>query len=142
MTDGDDELAQYAADQELNLYKEYRDVIGLFRYVVETDRRFYLANSVEMVTHHETGDTYFELMLESGRCFADRGAEDIFGSRSRRRNMAPDSTEHFAGRRRPCAPAPPAEKQPNRRVVTVTGFRCPLLQAAPRGEVVFLDHVG
>ncbi len=32
MTDGDDELAQYAADQELNLYKEYRDVIGLFRY--------------------------------------------------------------------------------------------------------------
>ena len=64
MTDGDDELAQYAADQELNLYKEYRDVIGLFRYVVETDRRFYLANSVEMVTHHETGDTYFELMLE------------------------------------------------------------------------------
>jgi len=64
MTDGDDELAQYAADQEFNLYKEYRDVIGLFRYVVETDRRFYLANSVEMVTHHETGDTYFELMLE------------------------------------------------------------------------------
>src|SRR5699024_12387761 len=64
MTDGDDELAQYAADQELNLYKEYRDVIGLFRYVIETDRRVYLANSVEMVTHHETGDTYFELMLE------------------------------------------------------------------------------
>ena len=64
MTDRDDELAQYAADQELNLYKEYRDVIGLFRYIVETDRRFYLANSVEMVTHHETGDTYFELLLE------------------------------------------------------------------------------
>lgn len=54
MTDRDDELAQYAADQELNLYREYRDVVGLFRYIVETDRRFYLANSVEMVTHDET----------------------------------------------------------------------------------------
>jgi|SRR5699024_9770143 len=64
MTDHDDELAKYAADLELNLYKEYRDVIGIFRYIVETDRRFYLANSVEMVTHHETGDTYFELLLE------------------------------------------------------------------------------
>ena len=74
MTDRDDELAQYAADQELNLYKEYRDVIGLFQYIVETDRRFYLANSVDLVTHHETGDTYFELLLE------DAWVWDVFRS--------------------------------------------------------------
>jgi len=64
MTDPDDELAQYAADQELNLYKEYRDVIGLFRYLVETDRRIYLANSVDLITHHEDGAPYFELYLD------------------------------------------------------------------------------
>lgn len=74
MTDPDDELAQYAANQELNLYREYRDVIGLFRYIVETDRRFYLANSVELVTHHETGDTYFELLLD------DAWVWDVFRS--------------------------------------------------------------
>lgn len=74
MTDRDDELAHYAADQELNLYKEYRDVIGLFRYIVETDRRFYLANSVEVTTHHETGDTYFELLL------GDAWVWDVFRS--------------------------------------------------------------
>ncbi len=74
MTDRDDELAHYAADQELNLYKEYRDVIGLFRYIVETDRRFYLANSVEVITHHETGDTYFELVL------VDAWVWDVFRS--------------------------------------------------------------
>src|SRR5690625_1079357 len=74
MTEGDDELAQYAANQELNLYKEYRDVIGLFQYIVETDRRFYLANSVNVVTHHETGDTYFELLLE------DAWVWDVFRS--------------------------------------------------------------
>ncbi|HIW45454.1 MAG TPA: DUF2469 domain-containing protein [Candidatus Yaniella excrementigallinarum] len=64
MTDPDDELAQYAADQELNLYKEYRDVIGLFRYLVETDRRIYLANSVDLITHQEDGAPYFELYLD------------------------------------------------------------------------------
>jgi hypothetical protein len=29
---------------ELALYREYRDVLPMFRYVVETDRRFYLCN--------------------------------------------------------------------------------------------------
>ena len=34
-------------DAELALYREYRDVIKLFKYVVETERRFYLANKVD-----------------------------------------------------------------------------------------------
>ena len=35
-------------DLELALYREYRDVVGLFSHVVETERRFYLANDVKL----------------------------------------------------------------------------------------------
>ncbi len=41
-----EDLERYEAEIELELYKEYRDVIKVFRFVVETDRRFYLANEV------------------------------------------------------------------------------------------------
>ncbi|NNV09654.1 DUF2469 family protein, partial [Geobacillus sp. MMMUD3] len=41
-----DDLDDYEAQLELQLYKEYRDVVGLFAYVVETERRFYLAHHV------------------------------------------------------------------------------------------------
>ena len=41
-----EDLDNYETDAELALYKEYRDVIKLFTYVVETERRFYLANKV------------------------------------------------------------------------------------------------
>ena len=42
-----EDLDNYETDAELALYKEYRDVIKLFTYVVETERRFYLANKVD-----------------------------------------------------------------------------------------------
>jgi hypothetical protein len=42
-----EELESYEADLELSLLREYRDVTRLFRYVVETERRFYLANEVK-----------------------------------------------------------------------------------------------
>lgn len=45
---GEDELENYEVDQELRLYREYRDVLPMFSYVVETERRFYLANSVDV----------------------------------------------------------------------------------------------
>jgi hypothetical protein len=45
-----EEVERYEAEIELALYKEYRDVIPMFRYVVETDRRFYLANRVERLS--------------------------------------------------------------------------------------------
>lgn len=35
-----EDLDNYETDAELALYKEYRDVIKLFTYVVETERRF------------------------------------------------------------------------------------------------------
>jgi uncharacterized protein DUF2469 len=42
----DEELEKYEVDMELRLYREYRDVLPMFSYVVETERRFYLANEV------------------------------------------------------------------------------------------------
>ena len=44
----EEELEQYEAEIELALVKEYRAVVSMFRYVVETERRFYLANQVSL----------------------------------------------------------------------------------------------
>ena len=43
-----DDLENYEADRELQLAQEYQDIAGMFRYAVETDRRFYLANDVQI----------------------------------------------------------------------------------------------
>ncbi|MDR0847563.1 MAG: DUF2469 family protein, partial [Propionibacteriaceae bacterium] len=43
-----DDLESYEAESELALYKEYRDVVGIFRYAVETERRFYLCNNYDI----------------------------------------------------------------------------------------------
>ena len=54
----------YESDQELALYREYRDVINIFRFVVETERRFYLANDVDVkVRASQGGDVFFEVNL-------------------------------------------------------------------------------
>lgn len=59
----DDEFEDYDREVELALYREYRDVVSQFQYVVETERRFYLANEVEQVVREMGGDFYFELTL-------------------------------------------------------------------------------
>ena len=43
-----EDLEKYETEMELTLYREYRDVVGIFKYVVETDRRFYLCNQVDV----------------------------------------------------------------------------------------------
>ncbi len=53
----------YETDAELTLYKEYRDVIKLFTYVVETERRFYLANKVDFNVRSAGQDVYFDVQL-------------------------------------------------------------------------------
>lgn len=58
-----EDLENYESDMELQLYREYRDVVSLFSYVVETERRFYLANRVELTPHRENGEIWFELRL-------------------------------------------------------------------------------
>jgi hypothetical protein len=59
-----EDLEKYETEMELQLYREYRDVVGLFSYVVETERRFYLTNSVDLqVRATDNGETYFEVSM-------------------------------------------------------------------------------
>jgi hypothetical protein len=58
-----EDLEKYETDMELQLYREYRDVVGLFKYVVETERRFYLTNSVELQDRSDGGEVYFEVTM-------------------------------------------------------------------------------
>lgn len=58
-----DDVERYEADLELQLYKEYKDVCPMFAYVVETERRFYLCNSVERTVHDDGGRAWVELQL-------------------------------------------------------------------------------
>ena len=44
----DDDIERFEEERELELYREYRDVLPMFAYVIETERRFYLANTVEL----------------------------------------------------------------------------------------------
>ncbi|MCW1250447.1 DUF2469 domain-containing protein [Acaricomes phytoseiuli] len=59
-----EDLENYETEMELQLYREYRDVVGLFSYVIETERRFYLANHVDLQTRSADGEVYFELNLQ------------------------------------------------------------------------------
>ncbi|MHB1446123.1 MAG: DUF2469 domain-containing protein [Acidimicrobiales bacterium] len=58
-----EDLERYETEIELQLYQEYRAVLPMFHYVVETERRFYLANDVKMEPKGESGRTYFEISL-------------------------------------------------------------------------------
>jgi len=64
----EEDLERYETEMELQLYKEYRDVLPLFGYVVETERRFYLANAVDMALRDDGaggngGRSHLELEL-------------------------------------------------------------------------------
>lgn len=59
-----EDIDDYDREVELQLFREYRDVAGMFRYVIETERRFYLANSVSLTRHDAGSDFYFELELQ------------------------------------------------------------------------------
>jgi len=56
----EDDIERFEEERELELYREYRDVVPMFTYVVETERRFYLSNSVDIV-HREGG--WIEVLL-------------------------------------------------------------------------------
>ena len=60
----DDDYEDYDREVELALYREYRDVVGQFRYVIETERRFYLANAVDYRRIDTDHDFYFELTMD------------------------------------------------------------------------------
>jgi len=54
------DIERFEEERELELYREYRDVVPMFAYVVETERRFYLANQVEL---NEREDGWVEVRL-------------------------------------------------------------------------------
>ncbi len=65
----DDDIERFEEERELELYREYRDVVPMFAFVVETERRFYLANKVEV---HPRDDGWVEVVL------ADAWVWDMF----------------------------------------------------------------
>ncbi|HET7399277.1 MAG TPA: DUF2469 domain-containing protein [Intrasporangium sp.] len=67
-----EDLEKYETEMELQLYKEYRDVVGLFTHVVETERRFYLANSVDVKVRTDGGEVFFDVTM------ADAWVWDIY----------------------------------------------------------------
>ena len=104
-----DDLEKYEAEMELALYREYRDVLPMFTYVVETEKRFYLANGVDVAEHSDGSDTYFEIKLSDAwvwdmyrparfvssvvvRTFSDVNIEEL-----KRSSEVPDSPEGLGG---------------------------------------------
>ena len=67
----EDDIERFEEERELELYREYRDVLPMFSYVVETERRFYLANKVD-VRAREDGSGWVEVEL------ADAWVWDMF----------------------------------------------------------------
>lgn len=60
----DDVFEDYDRELEVALFREYRDVVRQFHYVVETERRFYLANEVNVVRRDTEHDFYFEITMQ------------------------------------------------------------------------------
>ena len=56
----EDDIERFEEERELELYREYRDVLPMFSHVIETERRFYLANQVQ-VTKLDDGWVQVEL---------------------------------------------------------------------------------
>lgn len=58
-----EDLENYETDMELQLYREYRDIVAQYNFVVETERRFYLTNEVELTPRSADGEVYFEVAM-------------------------------------------------------------------------------
>ncbi len=58
-----EDLEKYENEMELALYREYRDVVRLFSHVVETERRFYLCNSVDVTVRSDGGEVWFDVTM-------------------------------------------------------------------------------
>ncbi|HEY1466772.1 MAG TPA: DUF2469 family protein [Acidimicrobiales bacterium] len=59
----EEDLERYESEIELALVQEYRAVLPLFSYVVETERRFYLANEVDVSVKDGTNPACVEVTL-------------------------------------------------------------------------------
>lgn len=59
----ENEFDDFERNAEVALFREYKDVVGTFKYVIETERRFYLANEVELKRVDAGNDFYFEINM-------------------------------------------------------------------------------
>ena len=59
----EEDLERYESEIELGLVQEYRAVLPVFAYVIETERRFYLANEVSVNVRSDTTPACIELEL-------------------------------------------------------------------------------
>jgi Protein of unknown function (DUF2469) len=60
----EEDLERYESEIELALVQEYKAVVPLFGYVVETERRFYLANAVDVTVRSESSPPFVEVTLQ------------------------------------------------------------------------------
>jgi hypothetical protein len=74
----EEDLERYETEIELELFREYRDVAQVFTHVVETDRRFYLANDVKVTVEHDGAQPYFRIEL------SDAWVWDMYRTRAAR----------------------------------------------------------
>lgn len=58
-----DDLENFEAERELQLAQEYQDVAGMFRFAIETERRFYLANDVNVTVRGTDARPVIEVEL-------------------------------------------------------------------------------
>lgn len=69
-----EELEKYESELELDLYREYRDAVHVFNYIIHTERRLYLANEYQLNIHNnDAGDVYFEVLV------SDAWVWDLYG---------------------------------------------------------------
>jgi hypothetical protein len=59
----ENEFEDFERGAEVALFREYKDVVGTFKYVIETERRFYLANNVDLKRVDAGNDFYFEINM-------------------------------------------------------------------------------
>lgn len=60
----ENDFDDYERNAEIALYREYRDLVATFKFVVETERRFYLANEVDLKRIDAGDDFYFEIEMK------------------------------------------------------------------------------
>src|SRR4051794_40552812 len=65
-----EDLEQYESELELQLYREYKDVVGIFTYAVETERRFFPSHAVDPKVRTQGGDVYHQGSIGGARAWA------------------------------------------------------------------------
>ena len=67
-----DDLEDFEAEREYKLAQEYQDVVGMFKFAVETERRFYLANAVTVTVKGDSARPLIEVEM------TDAGVWDMY----------------------------------------------------------------